>query len=244
MTFSWEFANTPAGRVLRAIQMRGQATIKDVAHDLGVTASAVRLHLTQLEAKGAIQAEPVREGVGRPYYLYSATPEAHNLFYKDYGELASLLLQEVHETEGPDALQRVLRRVSERLAATYRDEVAGQELGERVDSWVELLDRRGVAVQLERTGEGFVLREYGCPYQNVAVENRCVCEMERQVMVRLLESGVELRQCILDGSRGCQFVIVDGEEIAGVGARSAGEKNGGYTAGVGARFGEEELRNE
>jgi DeoR family suf operon transcriptional repressor len=211
MTFSWEFANTPAGKVLRAIQMRGQATIKDVAQDLGVTASAVRMHLGQLEAKGAIQAESVREGVGRPYYLYSATPEAHNLFYKDYGELAKLLLQEVGETEGPDALERVLRRVSERLAATYRGQVLGQDLAQRVDAWVDLLDRRGVAVQLEKTNEGYLLWEYGCPYQNVAVENRCVCEMERQVMARLLGSGVELIQCILDGCRGCQFVIGEGE---------------------------------
>jgi predicted ArsR family transcriptional regulator len=209
MTFSWEFSNTPAGKVLKAIQMRGQATIKDVAEDLGVTASAVRLHLTQLQAKGAIRTDQVREGVGRPYYVYSVTPEAHNLFYKDYGELARLLLEEVGETEGSDALQRVLRRVSDRLAATYRDQVWGRELADRVVSWAELLDQRGVAVQLEKTEEGYVLREYGCPYQNVAVENRAVCEMERQVMARLLESGVKLTQCILDGYRGCQFTIVD-----------------------------------
>jgi DeoR family transcriptional regulator, suf operon transcriptional repressor len=211
MTFSWDFANTPAGKVLKAIQIRGEATIKEVARDLGVTASAVRLHLTMLEAKGAIHADPVREGVGRPYYVYSATPEAHNLFYKDYGELARLLLQEVGATEGPEALQRVLRRVSERLAATYRDRVWGRDLADRVLSWAELLDQRGVVVQVEETGEGYILREYGCPYQNVAVENRAVCEMERQVMARLLESGIRLTQCILDGSHGCEFVVVDGE---------------------------------
>jgi predicted ArsR family transcriptional regulator len=210
MTFSWEFANTPAGRVLKAIQMRGQATIKDVAEDLGVTASAVRLHLTQLQARGAIRTAKVREGVGRPYYVYSVTPEAHNLFYKDYGELTRLLLEEVGETEGSDALQRVLRRVSDRLAAMYRDQVWGRELADRVTSWADLLDQRGVAVQLEKTEEGYVLREYGCPYQNVAVENRAVCEMERQVMARLLGSGVELTQCVLDGYRDCQFAIVDG----------------------------------
>jgi DeoR family suf operon transcriptional repressor len=210
MTFSWEFSNTPAGRVLRSIQMRGRATIKDVAQDLGVTASAVRLHLTQLQAKGAIRTDRVRDGVGRPYYVYSATPEAHNLFYKDYGELARLVLEQVGETEGPEALQRLLCRVSDRLAAVYRDQVWGRELAERVTAWAELLDQRGVAVQFAKTEDGYVLREYGCPYQNVAVENRAVCEMERQVMARLLESGVKLTQCVLDGYPGCQFTIVDG----------------------------------
>jgi predicted ArsR family transcriptional regulator len=208
MSLAWEFSNTPAGRVLKAIQMRGEASIKDVAADLGVTSSAVRLHLTQLQASGAIRAEKVREGVGRPYYVYSATPQAHNLFYKDYGELARLLLEEVNETQGPDALQGVLRRVGDRLADVYRDQIWGQELADRVRAWAELLDQRGVPVELEQTEEGYVLREYGCPYQNVAAENRAVCEMEQVVMARLLESGVKLTQCVLDGHRGCQFTIV------------------------------------
>jgi DeoR family suf operon transcriptional repressor len=207
MTYSWEFSNTPAGRVLRAIQMRGKASIKDVAEDLGVTTSAVRLHLTQLQASGAIHADSVREGVGRPYYVYSATPQAHNLFYKDYGDLARLLLDEVTAAQGSDALQGVLRRVGDRLADMYRDQVLGQELADRVRSWAELLDQRGVPVELEHTEDGYVLREYGCPYQHVAIENRAVCEMERQVMARLLESGVKLTQCALDGHRGCQFTI-------------------------------------
>jgi predicted ArsR family transcriptional regulator len=209
MSYGWEFFNTPAGRVLKAIQLRGEASIKDVAADLGVTTSAVRLHLSQLQASGAIRADKVREGVGRPYYVYSVTPQAHNLFYKDYGDLARILLEEVTLTQGSDAQQGVLRRVADRLADVYRDQVWGQELADRVRAWAELLDRRGVSVELESTETGYVLREYGCPYQNVAAENRAVCEMERQVMARLLESGVKLTQCVLDGHRGCQFTIAE-----------------------------------
>lgn len=209
MSYSWEFSNTPAGRVLKAIQLRGQASIKDVASDLGVTASAVRLHLTQLQASGVIRAEKVREGVGRPYHVYSVTPKAHNLFYKDYGDLAKLLLEEVVATQGSEALPGVLRRVSGRLADMYRDQVWSQELADRVDAWAALLDQRGISVKVAETDGSFVLEEYGCPYHNVAVENRAVCEMERQVMARLFESGVKLTQCVLDGHRGCQFRITE-----------------------------------
>jgi len=207
MTYSWEFAKSPPGRVLKAIQLRGRASIKDVAADLGVTSSAVRLHLTQLQASGAVRAEKVREGVGRPYYVYSVTPQAHDLFYKDYGDLARLLLQEVSAAQGTDGLQSVLRRVGDRLADLYRGQVTSRNLADRISAWADLLDQRGVTVELEKTEGGFVLREYGCPYQNVAMENRAVCEMERQVMARLLESGVRLTQCVLDGHRRCQFTI-------------------------------------
>jgi len=211
MTYSWDFANTAAGRVLKAIQLRGQARINELADDLGVTTSAVRQHLTQLQASGAVRAEKVREGVGRPYYLYSVTAEAHNLFYKDYGELARLLLDEVAATQGPQALQAVLRRITDRLAEKYREEMEGLELPDRISAWAELLDRRGVTVQIEKTEDGYVVTEYGCPYQNVAMENRAICEMERQVMTRLLGSGVKLTQCVLDGHHGCRFrIMLDG----------------------------------
>ena len=208
MTYSWDFANTAAGRVLKAIQLRGQARINELADDLGVTTSAVRQHLTQLQASGAVRAEKVREGVGRPYYLYSVTPEAHNLFYKDYGELARLLLDEVAASQGPQALEAVLNRITDRLAEKYREEMEGLDLTDRISAWAELLDRRGVTVQLEKTEDGYVVTEYGCPYQNLAAENRAVCEMERQVMVRLLGSGVRLTQCVLDGHHGCRFRIL------------------------------------
>jgi len=207
MSSSWEFANTPPGRVLKVIQQRGEANIKEVASDLGVTASAVRLHLTQLQARGAIEAVKVREGVGRPYYVYSVTPEAHNLFQQDYGDLTKLLLEEVTETQGHEALQGVLRRVGDRLADRYEDRMRGQELAARVRVWADLLDQRGVSVEIQETGNGYMLREYGCPYLNVALENRAVCDMERQVMARLFEAGVNLTQCMLDGHRGCHFTV-------------------------------------
>lgn len=211
MTLVWGFSATPAGRVLRVIQSRGRATVKDLASELGVTSSAVRLHLSQLQARGVVRADKVHVGVGRPHYVYSVTSHAHNLFPTDYADLARLLLDEVASRDGADALQDVLGRVGDGLASMYRDRVAGRALADRVAAWAELLDQRGVVVHIERAGDGFLLREYGCPYHGLAGENRAVCEMERQVMARLLESGVSLTECVLDGYGGCQFAVQAGQ---------------------------------
>jgi predicted ArsR family transcriptional regulator len=207
MNYSWEFSNTPAGRVLRAIQLRGRASIKDVAADLGVTTSAVRQQLAKLEASGVVRADKVRDGVGRPYHIYSATPQAHDLFYKDYGDLARLLMAEVARMQPLDAQEGVLSRVSTRLALLYRNQISGQKLSERVGAWTELLDHRGVPAELEESEEGYVLHEHGCPYQTIAVENRAVCELESRVMADLLKSRVERTHCVLDGHPSCQFTI-------------------------------------
>ena len=211
MSNGWQFSNTSAARVLKAIQVRGKASIKDVAGDLGVTASAVRQHLTQLEASGAVRADKIREGVGRPYYVYSVTPEGHNLFHKDYGELArillSALLDKVGHSREAGAIEEVLGLLSGQLAELYRDEVSGESLAERLETWAAILEQRGVTVEIEQTEDGFELREYGCPYQALAFQDRAACELERRVMARLLAPGVELKDCVLDGHHGCRFRI-------------------------------------
>ena len=211
MSHGWNMSRTVAGRVIKAIRLRGKARITDVAGDLGVTASAVRQHLTQLEAGGLVRAEKVREGVGRPYFVYSVTPEAHSLFYHDYGELTRLLLQEITRVEGRDALPQILRRVSTRLADLYRGEVDGHVLSERVHEWADLLDARGLVVDVVEMAGGYLIEQYGCPYMSVAVDNRAVCEMERQVLERLLKSNVRLQRCMLDGHKSCRFQVENGQ---------------------------------
>jgi len=198
MNNSWDFANTAAGRVLRAIQLRGKARVNDVAADLGVSPSAVRQHLGQLEASGAVRTDKVRDGVGRPYHVYSVTPQGHQLFHNDYGDLARFLLNEVSAMQEPDVFEVVLRRVGRLLAETYRDEIQGSNLADRVRALAEWLERRGVPARVERVDEGYELYSYGCPYHNVAVDNHAVCEIERQVMARLLWADVERVHCVLD----------------------------------------------
>jgi DeoR family suf operon transcriptional repressor len=211
MIDSWDFANTAAGRVLRAIQLRGEARVNDVAVDLGISASAVRQHLGQLEASGAVRTGKVRDGVGRPYHVYSVTPRGHQLFHNDYGDLARFLLDEVGEVQEADVFLDVLRRVGQRLAETHRHEIEGDSLGERVEALSEWLERRGVPARVEKDGEAYELRSHGCPYHNVAMENHAVCEIERHVMARLLWADVQRVDCVLDSGPAeggsCRFTI-------------------------------------
>jgi predicted ArsR family transcriptional regulator len=211
MTNSWDFAKTAAGRVLRAIQFRGEARVSDLAADLGISASAVRQHLAQLEASGAVRTGKVRDGVGRPYHVYSVTPQGHQLFQNDYGDLARFLLDEIGTVQEPDRFSSLLRRVGQRLAETHRHEVEGNTLAERLEALSQWLERRGVPAYVEEAGGGYELRSYGCPYHTVALDNHAACEIERQVMARLLWADVWRVDCVLDSDLadggGCRFRI-------------------------------------
>ena len=211
MINSWDFAKTAAGRVLRAIQFRGEARVNDLAADLGISASAVRQHLAQLEASGAVRAGKVRDGVGRPYHVYSVTPQGYQLFQNDYGDLARFLLDEIGTVQEPAGFSNLLRRVGQRLAETHRHEIEGNNLAERLEALSQWLERRGVPARVEKAGGGYELRSYGCPYHTVALDNHAACEIERQVMSRLLWADVRRVDCVLDGDPadrgGCKFTI-------------------------------------
>jgi DeoR family suf operon transcriptional repressor len=211
MVSAWDFANTAPGRVLRAIRLRGEARVVDLTADLGISASAVRQHLGQLEAGGAVRTVKVRDGVGRPYHVYSVTPHGHELFQNDYGDLARFLLDELGEVKEADVLGQVLRRVGRRLAETHRHEVEGNSLAERVEALSHWLRRRGVPARIESVGDGFELRSRGCPYHSVAADNQAICEIDRQVMARLLWADVRRIDCAFDGDStekgSCRFMI-------------------------------------
>ena len=82
--------NSPRVAIMRLLQKRGQASIKDLELALGVTATAVREQLSHLMAEGVVDAVRVRGEVGRPFYVYRLTDKAQELFPKAYGTLARL----------------------------------------------------------------------------------------------------------------------------------------------------------
>ena len=98
--------------VLELIRRKGSASAEAIASDLGVTPNAIRQHLTNLERDGFVVSHPERRARGRPSLLFSLTERAHSVFPKRYGQLATMVLQEVQELSGPEALDEIFSRVA------------------------------------------------------------------------------------------------------------------------------------
>src|SRR3954470_3336227 len=113
--------SSPRDEVLRFIQRQGSASIKDLEAAMNVTTTAVREQVAHLLDEGFLQATRVRGDVGRPYYVYSLTIKAQELFPKDYAALAQLLLEETLAMHGPEGLRHLLNRVSRRMADKLSD---------------------------------------------------------------------------------------------------------------------------
>src|SRR5215211_2614283 len=106
--------------MLAYMQSHDDAKVKQLEELLGISTTAVREHLTHLQAKNLVTARLVRRGPGRPHALYFLTDTAQDLFPKEYDTLSTMLLREIASQEGPDRLQVLLNAVGARLAEEYR----------------------------------------------------------------------------------------------------------------------------
>ena len=198
--------DSPAGKILDYLQRHGEASVKDLEELLGISTTAVREHLTHLQARNLVTTRLVRRGPGRPHALYSLTAEAQSLFPKEYDTLTNMLLREIASQEGPARLQGLLDAVGARLAEEYRDQVAGGALSERVLALREALERRGIPVEVHPSGESLSL--FACPYLDIAQEHAGVCAMERRMVEQVLGETIALEGTIREGRRSCHFTVV------------------------------------
>src|SRR5881409_1788955 len=111
--------------VLELIRRKGSASAEAIASGLGVTPNAIRQHLTNLERDGFVVSHPERRRRGRPSLLFSLTERADSVFPKRYGQLATMVLQEVQAMGGPEALDEVFARVAARHASAIERDFAG-----------------------------------------------------------------------------------------------------------------------
>lgn len=210
---TYQNRDTAAWQILEYMQRNGSATIKEVEQLLGITTTAVRQHLTTLQAEGYIVRKAVHAGVGRPHHTYTITERVHDLFACHCDDLALTLLEEVFALEGKEQTNLLLGRVSQRLANRYSSSVRSGILQERVEELATALHHRGVLTSVNNHDEDIIiLHTYNCPYRELAQEHREICEMDKAMVRQVLGSDVSLTNCMMDGHRSCSFEVRSAEQ--------------------------------
>lgn len=200
--------NSPAWQILEYLQRNASATIKDLELLLGVTPTAVRQHLNHLQAGGYLDRREVRSGVGRPHFTYVATEAARELFACRCDVLALTMLKEMSDMVGEELMGSLLKRVGSRLAEGYSATVKSPDLQNRVEEMAGALGRQGVLTDVSAGDSNTIaLKMYNCPYHELAIEHREICEMDQQILQQVLGEQVFLDDCIMDGHGSCSFVI-------------------------------------
>src|SRR6266851_7851118 len=193
--------------VLEHLRRKQAASAESIGTELGITANAVRQHLTNLERDGLVKSQPVRNGRGRPALLFSLTEKADAVFPKRYGQLATMVLTEVQEMGGPEALDEVFARVAQRHAQAIERDLEGLEFDARMRRVVAWIGRAGTLVEQSEGPEGVRVTIHNCPFRNTALKFPQVCTITPQLISRLTGAAVSQSDSIHRRDPYCSFVV-------------------------------------
>jgi predicted ArsR family transcriptional regulator len=193
--------------VLELLRRKGRCSAETIATDLGVTTNAVRQHLTNLERDGLVVSHPERSGRGRPSLLFQLTERADAVFPKRYGQLATMVLQEVQEMGGPEALDEVFARVAERHAHAIEKDLEGLEFDDKLRRVVAWIGRAGTLAEQTEIQEGVRVTIHNCPFRNTALKFPQVCTITPQLITRLTGAAVSQSESIHRRDPYCSFVV-------------------------------------
>src|SRR5215471_14140558 len=184
--------------VLEFLRRKQAASAEVISAQLGITPNAVRQHLAALEKEGLVMSEPVQGRRGRPSLMFSLTDKADAAFPKRYGQLATMVLNELAEMGGPALLDEVFERVAARHAGVIEKQLA---------KVVESIRRQGTLAEQQETEDGIRVTIHNCPFRNTALKYPQVCTLTPRLLVKLLEVQVSQEASIHRRDPYCSFLV-------------------------------------
>ncbi len=200
--------------VVDLLRNEGPLSVNDMVDNLGVTATAVRQRLSRLMAHGLIDRIDFRKGRGRPVHKYSLTESGVEAAGDNLADLARALWLEISNIADTEIRRSVIAGVVRRLVSTYRDQISGETLDERMKSIADLFGLRSIPFVFEHQNGQPVLKIIGCSYPHLnnddESQHAAICELERQLLSELSDHPLDVDRCACQqGGNCCTFHASD-----------------------------------
>ncbi|HVE70568.1 MAG TPA: hypothetical protein VNI54_04300 [Thermoanaerobaculia bacterium] len=155
----------------------------------------------------------MRGRTGRPATAYRLTEADEHLFPKRYDALSLAMIDAIADELGPDAVTRVLARVSEDRVKALRPMVGGRTLEERLELLKGWYTEDDAYMSVERDGDDYRLIERNCPYYNAAMKRPAFCSVSTHALTQLLGVRVHREAKFQDGDGRCVFRVHANERV-------------------------------
>jgi predicted ArsR family transcriptional regulator len=197
---------TTQQKLLRRLLAAPQgATVEQLCDALGVTHNAVRQHLTALIAAGYIDRGSALPSGGRPQSRYVLLPAGRELFPRNYGLVATSVLEHLYATSGKAAVQALLASIGKALGTEAYERVAASGADETASALADQLDALGYEAQaVKRDGE-MQVEAYNCVFHTLAKTHPDVCRFDLAFMEAATGRPIHHLECLVRGGRACRF---------------------------------------
>ena len=192
--------------VVDLLRTHGSMTVGQLVESLGVTATAIRQRLTRLMGSGMIQRSQAPDGRGRPRHRYALTERGRNAIGSNLNDLAKVLWEEVQQIEDDETKRKLIAGVVRRLAAKYEGAASSNTTDQKLEAFTRVFAEKQIPIEYTQSSSGLpIITVSGCPYPDLAQDNREICDMEKQLMAKLVGGPVSLCRCQQDGDDCCSF---------------------------------------
>jgi predicted ArsR family transcriptional regulator len=198
-------------RVARSILELGPSTAAALAERLALTPAAIRRHLDQMIAEGAVEVRVPRvygtRGRGRPAKVFAITELGRDRFDQQYDDLALEALRFLEETGGDSAVLDFARRRVAGIEDRFHEIVDGEPEVEPSQALARALTSAGYAASVRQGPVGEQLCQQHCPVAHVAHEFPQLCEAETEIISKVLGRHVQRLATIAHGDGVCTTCI-------------------------------------
>ena len=190
-------------RVLEALR-RGPRTLEQLVQELGLTRTAVRLHLTTLERDAQVARRGLQAGRTKPSQVYELTTSGEADLSRAYLPVLTELLRVLSERLTGGDFQQIMRDVGRGLVAD-QPRPRGTLL-ERANAASDLLDQLGGLTEVHEDSGKIEIRSFGCPLAAAATNHAETCAAMETLVGEYIGARVTQR-CDRSGRPRCCFEI-------------------------------------
>jgi len=194
---------------------RTEATVGEISAELGLNQANIRRHLDALRAEGLADARIQRGDIGRPSYVYRLTERAEEqsahyprLVHRLFRRIAAL--PEDQAASGQALLGQAFDGMAEDIAGTYRLQVTGSTVEQRVAETSVALRDEGIVDHWRKDADGYHLMNTCCPYRRAAEASDAPCHADHRVIEMLVGMPVDQVSRMIDGNATSEYVVRGG----------------------------------
>ncbi|OGU09650.1 MAG: hypothetical protein A2W29_08670 [Gemmatimonadetes bacterium RBG_16_66_8] len=182
-------------------------TARELAERHGVSVTAARRHLKELESGQLVAYQRQQRGLGAPTFAYRLSAAGEALFPKRYEETLTAALDFVERSGGRGAVRRFFAEHFDEAAEGLRLTLQEASPEERATAVAELLSRQGFMAEWTPHPGGLRFAEHNCAMHAVAERFPELCHEELRFLQDVLGAQVSRERHIVSGCNACEYAV-------------------------------------
>ncbi len=195
-------------RLILVLKEKGQRSLQDLSHDLGISKMGVLNHIKHLESRGLVRRIQKKGRVGRPYYLFAVTEDSKENLANSNAWMLQNLVSYLRETGHSDLMEQFLRDRYEQIRIDYEKRLSHLGKDQKIQELVRMREDESYFPVLRDMGhDTFDLQEFNCPIYQISRYFGIACNLETSLFSSVLDMDVESTHRQVDGHGVCRFLI-------------------------------------